>query len=186
MSDDIKALWQKQETEYAPMPLEEIRNKAGKFHSTIRWRNIREYAAMAFLVCVFGFYIWLFPAPLMRLGSALIIAAMFFVGWQLHKRGTTDKLPADDSGSAWTDYYRRELARQRDALQSIWKWYLGPMVPGLVVFLVGASLKMPPAAQKQAWIAGTVALCIAVFGGAWALNAWTARRLQRKIDGLGW
>jgi len=185
MSDDIKTLWQKQETEYAPMPLEEVRKQAGKLHSRVHWRNVREYIAMVFVICVFGIYIWKFPAPLMRLGSALIIAAMFYVGWQLHKRGATDKLPADGSGSTWTDYYRHELMRQRDALQRIWTWYLGPMVPGLVVFLMGASLQTPPAAHKQAWVAGTVALCIAVFGGIWALNAWGARRLQRKIDELG-
>ena len=47
------------------------------------------------------------------------------------------------------------------------------------------ALQTPPAAHKQAWVAGTVALCIAVFGGIWALNAWGARRLQRKIDELG-
>jgi len=185
MSDDIKTLWQNQATEYVPMPLEEVRKKAGRLHSRVHWRNIREYAAMAVLVPVFGFYIWLFPAPLMRLGSALIIAAMFYVAWQLHKRGATDKLPADDSASTWTGYYRRELERQRDALQRVWTWYLGPMVPGLVVFLVGASLQTPHAAQKQAWIASTAALCTAVFGGVWALNAWVARKLQRKIDELG-
>ncbi len=185
MNDDIKTLWRNQATEYAPMPLEEVRKRAGKLHSKIYWRNTREYAAMVFLVCVFGFYIWLFPAPLMRLGSALIIAAMFYTGWQLHKRGTTDKPPADDSGTAWTDYYRRELLRQRDALGTIWKWYLGPMVPGLAIFLVGASLQTPPGAHKQLWISITVALSIVVFGGVGALNAWGARRLQRRIDELG-
>ena len=167
------------------MPLEEIRKKADKFHSSVRRRNIREYVGAAFVVLVFGFYIWIFPSPLMRIGSALIIAGMFFVKWQLYKRGTTDALPVGDSASTWTDYYRRELVRQRDALQQVWKWYLGPLVPGLVMFLVGVSLQTPHAAQKQTWIAGTTAFCIAVFGGVWALNAWGARRLQRKIDELG-
>ena len=89
------------------------------------------------------------------------------------------------SGTAWTDYYRRELLRQRDALGTIWKWYLGPMVPGLAIFLVGASLQTPPGAHKQLWISITVALSIVVFGGVGALNAWGARRLQRRIDELG-
>jgi len=185
MNDDIKTLWRNQQTEYAPMPLDEIRKRAGQFHSRVCWRNIREYAASAFLVCIFGFYIWLFPAPLMRLGSALIIVALLYVAWQLHRRGAAMALPAEASASAWTDYYRRELVRQRDALQSIWKWYLGPMVPGLVVFLLGAALQTPPAAHKQEWISITITFGIVVFGGVWALNAWGVRKLQRKIDELG-
>lgn len=182
MSDDLKTLWKNQTTEYAPMPLEEIRKKAGKFHSRIFWRNTRESIAAAIVVCVFVYYIWIFPAPLMRIGSALIIAAALYVTWQLYTRGATERLPAEASAATWTAYYRRELERQRDALRSIWKWYLGPLVPGLVVFLAGISMQLPHGTWAP--VAGTVAFCIAVFGGVWALNAWGARRLQRKIDEL--
>ena len=183
MSDDIKTLWQKQETEYAPMPLEEIRKRAGKFHSQVRWRNVREYVAAVIVVCGFGYYIWIFSAPLMRIGSALIIAATFYVVWQLHKRGAAGPLPAETSAATWTNYYRHELERQRDAVRGVWKWYLAPFVPGMVAFLAGSSMLLPHGGWPH--VPGVAALCIAVFALVWALNALGARRLQRKIDELG-
>jgi Flp pilus assembly protein TadB len=186
MSDgrDIKTLWRNQTTEDATMPLEEIRTRAAKFHSQIRWRNLREYVASAFVVAIFGFYIWLFPAPLMRIGSALIIAGALYTAWQLRKRSAAAPPPAEASAITWTDYHRHELERQRDALSSIWKWYLGPFVPGVVVFLAGEAMPLRHAARGIVIVVIAVAICIAVFGGVWALNAWGARRLQRKIDEL--
>ncbi|MGA7711826.1 MAG: hypothetical protein WCA81_07990 [Rhizomicrobium sp.] len=181
MNDDLKTLWQNQTTDYAPMPLEEIRKRAGKLHSRVNWRNVIEYAASVVVIAVFGLYLWIFPAPLARLGSVLIIAGTLYMMWQLHRRGATAGLPAEQSASAWTDYYRHELERQRDALRTVWKWYLAPFVPGLIVFLVGRSMEFP-----DGLIRGSVAaaISISVFAGIWALNAWVARRLQRKIDEL--
>lgn len=183
MTQDLKTIWQKQETEHTPMPLEEIRKRAGRLHARVLWRNGREYIAIAVVLVWFGYYLWIFPQPLMRLGSAMIMAAALYVGWRLHRFAGTEALPSEASAAAWTDYYRSELVRQRDALGSVWKWYLGPFVPGLVVSLVGIALKAPP--HSEMGIVAVVALCVVVFTAIWVLNRWGMRRLQRRIDELG-
>ncbi len=179
---DLKDIWKSQETEEAPMAIEDIRAQAGKFHSRIRARNLREYIGSIFVIAVFGFYIWTFPNPLMRLGSTMIIAGTLYMVWQLRKRGSSDPLPSVDSASAWLDYHRHALETQRDALRSIWKWYLAPFVPGLIVFLAGKVQSQP----HRMWLPTAIAavICFAVISGIWMLNAWGARRLQRQIDRL--
>jgi Flp pilus assembly protein TadB len=179
---DLKDIWKSQKTEYAPMAIEDIRAQAGKFRSRVQARNLREYIVAVFVIAVFGFYIWDFPNLFMQLGSAMIIAGTLYMVWQLRKRGSSSPLPSIDSASAWLDYHRHALEAQRDALRSIWKWYLAPFVPGLIVFLIG-KIELQP---HRMWLPTAIAavICFAVFAGIWALNAWGARRLQREIDKL--
>jgi len=91
--------------------------------------------------------------------------------------------PADDLASV----HRRELVRQRDALRSVWRWYLAPFVPGLLVFIVGTTIEAGVHAPLWAVIAtsavslGFVSL---IFAGVWALNAYAARKLDQEINSL--
>jgi len=180
--NDLKTIWKSQETEDAPMSLDEIRGQAGKLHSRVRRRNITELAGGAAGAVVFGFYIWRFPDPMMRAGSVLVILGVLYVCWQLMVRGRTNALPGDGSAASWSDYYRRELVRQRDALKDVWKWYLAPLVPGLALFIAGMVLSMPHAARGA--IAAAGAFCAVVFLAVGLLNVWAARQLQKKIDAL--
>jgi hypothetical protein len=44
-------------------------------------------------------------------------------------------LPAEMGREYGIAFYRRELEKQRDLLRGIWKWYLGPLIPGLALFV---------------------------------------------------
>jgi hypothetical protein len=81
--------------------------------------------------------------------------------------------------------HRRQLERQRDLLAGIWRWYLGPLVPGLVLFAVSLPFEQSRSGPR-AWIGTAVVLSIgaAVFVGIARLNRMAARQLQRKIDAL--
>ena len=181
--NELKTLWKSQGTEYPPMPLEEIRLQAGKLRSNVRWRNIREAAAAVVVIGAFGFYVWWFPDPVMRAGSVLIILGTLYVMWHLFRRGNSKTLPGEASAASWADYYRGELARQRDMLKGVWKWYLAPLVPGMALFIAGLGRIMPPAATGKLEI--TIVLGVVVFLGVGLLNSWGARQLQKKIDALG-
>jgi hypothetical protein len=61
-------------------------------------------------------------------------------------------------------------------------WYLGPLVPGMVVILVGAWLAVP---DQRLRVALTAALITAVFAGVAALNLRGARKLDQQITELG-
>ena len=140
---------------------------------------------------VFAFAIWKAQGPLanvLRLGCGLLITAIGYVVYQIHRRGSALATPMDAGLTPSLDFYRNALARQRDALDTIWSWYLLPFVPGFVVFTLALMLRpaqgWEPAWYPQVW-AGTYALLTAgLFYLGWRLNKRAALRLQRKIDDL--
>ena len=183
---DPQGLWQSQEKEYDPMTLAAIHEKARKFEGRIQWRNAVEYAACG--VVVVGFAPALFSAPhwLMRVGAGLIIVAVPYVAWQLHRRASAEGLSAP--GETLVDAYRRQLIRQRDALRSVGSWYIGPFVPGMVMIQIGtwlAPLKPGvPLARKQAFLLVYEPIMVVFLIGIWLWNQRGAKRLQKRIDDL--
>ncbi|MGD0669594.1 MAG: hypothetical protein ABSB23_18705 [Bryobacteraceae bacterium] len=183
--NELGEAWRNQPGENITMPLEEIRRRAGKFQRRIRWRNAREYAAVAIVVIIFGFYLKWFPNPVARAGSVMIIAGALYVAYQLHRRGSSEAMPAGGAFEPCLGFHRRALERQRDALASVWSWYLGPMIPGLAVFLVGSAVATPIplpylvlVTVMRAAVVGTVFWLVA------KLNHGAARKLQAQIDEL--
>lgn len=183
--NDIRKLWHDQGEEPVKMSLDDIRKKAQKVERTIRRRNGIEYVAAAFVVAIFGYYIWHFHEWFMRIGSGLVIAGAAYMVFQLHRRGSAASAPADLGLTTGLDFYRKELERQRALLSSVWRWYPGPFVPGLAVITLGAAIANP-AHSPYAWIfagsyAGVVALAFWLVA---RLNQRAADRLQRQIDEL--
>ncbi len=169
-NDDPMGLWQQQPLENAGVPLEELRRRAGKFEKRIRHRNLREYAGAAVVIIAFTSYIFIFRDLLVRAGSVMILAGTIYVVVQLYRRSTPVSLPADFGLVASVEFYRRELVRQRDLLRSVFSWYLGPLVPGLLVFTKGKPVM--------------IAINAIVFGLVWWVNQKAADRLTRQIEEL--
>jgi hypothetical protein len=181
---DVKAIWGAQAVEANLVTVEQIRAKADKFQSTVRRRNRIEYAAGVFVVAGFGWYIWIFRTPLMRLGSLLIIAGAIFIMAWIHFRVSASPIPSQISFIDYISRYREELRRQQSALRTVWLWYLGPLVPGLVLFTIGMSrlFEHVPGSRRPMW--PFLVVMVGMFAGVWLLNLWVARRLQHQIDEL--
>ena len=169
-NEDPMRLWQQQPLENAGVQLEDLRRRAGKFETRIRHRNLREYAGAAVVMLAFSFYIYKFNDWVIRLGSAMILAGTVYVVVQLYRRSTPVSLPADYGLVASVEFYRRELVRQRDLLRSVFSWYLGPLIPGLLVFTKGKPVM--------------IAMNAIVFGLVWWVNQKAADRLTRHIEEL--
>lgn len=178
--DHVKSLWQSQSVETVPMSLEELRQKAEKFQKRIGNRNLREYVASVFVIAAFSYYMFAFP--LLRLASGLILAGTIYVVYQLRTRGAAKAVPASMALDTCVDFHRRELERQRDLIRDVWKWYLMPFVPGLVVFIGSLLLRLP--ADKWIRMLPFILFCVGVFAGIWVLNRRGADKLQRQIDEL--
>ena len=178
LPDDIRDVWQNQPVENTPMPLEEIRRKALQFEKRISRRNVREYMGAALAIAAYTFYIFKFPNPMIRTGSALIIAGTLCVVVQLYKRASPGTLPADAPLTESIAFHRSELVRQRDLLRSVVWWYIGPIVPGLVVFGLGITLRH----RAAALLSGAVLFC--VLGLVIWANRRAAVRLERQIAEL--
>lgn len=182
---DIKTLWRNQKTEET-VTLENLQARAGVFQQRIRRRNFIEYAAAAFVIPVFAFYIYALPGMLVKLGSGLCIAGLLYIVWQLHRRGSAEDLP-ETSALGLIDFHRRALARQRDALLTVWKWYLAPIVPGFLVMMAGFYFDAPEQMRAKvlyAVMTRLVPLIALVFGFILFANGRGAKKLQKKIDEL--
>jgi hypothetical protein len=187
----LASAWRSQPVGRVEISLDQLHRRARNFGKQVLGRNLREYAASAVVVGIFGYYVWRFPAPLVRLGCALVIAGAFFVVHSLHQRGAASTVPVEMAFSTCLEFHRHQLERQRDLLSGVWTWYLLPFVPGMAVFLLGLllwTLEQPhaPAHTRVIMLAFslTAAVCALAFVGVWKLNQWAARKLQREIDAL--
>ena len=184
MNDDqLKKLWREQPVAESTPSIEQLRKAARRFHLRVALRNAVEYVACV-LVCIgFGFYIVHFPQLLIRAGSVLVMMGAFLVAWQMHRRASSRPLPSDAGAQSWLAFRRAQLARQRDALRSVAWWYIGPFVPGVVVFRCGVEFELDDSAPfARGWKANLLIAVVLLCVIAW--NWFAAWRLQRKIDAL--
>ena len=182
MSDDddkLHAVWQQQETDPMKLSVKDLERQAHSFARSIRWRNVREYAAAAVVVVFFSWQAVRATTLLERWGSCLVVLAAVFVSGYLRRRGGAAELDSLVETRAVLASHRRELERQRDLLRSVGRWYLLPFVPGFAMILIGRAAEHPVAA-----LAGSV-VGAAVFVVGWWLNRAAARELQRDIEALG-
>jgi hypothetical protein len=180
--DDLRDIWQSQEVEEMKMSFEELRAKASKFQKRIRWRNLREQVACGVVIISFAAMGLKVPATVPRVSFGLIIAGAIYVAWHIQVWGMALALPADLGRASCLEFHRRELERQRDLLRNVWKWYLGPLVPGLALFVIWGIVVAPP---ERRWFPVAFAIFSAAsFGLIGWLNRHAARRLDRQIEEL--
>jgi hypothetical protein len=179
----IVELWQNQPLLQKEIDMEMVINSATKFQRRIRRRNFLEYAGGAFVVAWAVYFALLTSAPLLeKVGLVLTGLGALVVVNVLRKRGRAGGDPPLDAPTlqivAW---HRAELARQRDLLRSVPLWYLGPLVPGVLVTFLGRWLVSP---ERAVSLASSLGVVVLVFGGVWVLNAVGAKQLERKIREL--
>lgn len=183
--DPLRNLWAADQKEKFTMSIVELNARSDQLRSRIKRRNLTEYLAAALVISIFGWIAFISPVWSIKIGAGLIIIAAIYVSWQLNAVASvfTGETPAQDLVSA----HRRELVRQRDALRSIWRWYLLPFVPGALVFTLGTN--MEAGVNTPLWTALTesavnLGFTGAIFLGIWALNSRAALKLEDKIKAL--
>lgn len=179
--DDIKAAWKNRAMDLPGMAPADVAARGTRFRAQIRRRNLLEYAAAFLVLAAFGAYFVVLPGLMVRAGCALVILGTLYVVFQLYRRGGVQAAPADPAEPA-VAFQRRELARQRDLLRDVWRWYLGPFVPGLAVFIVGTALERGSGGWIGALVAGAV--CALALYFIWTLNQKAAERIEAEIAEL--
>jgi hypothetical protein len=184
----LQEMWQCQPTEGITMSAEEVRNRAIKFEKRVFWRNGREYAGALIAAAVFAVSFEKTDDLGMRLAFAVLIAGLGYVVYQMHKRAAA--VPASEMGAKpYVQFHRQELERQRDYLRHIWRWYLGPLVPGMIA-LAAASFRLEYARSHNLSAfqllkgLGPLAIIFLLFVLIWKINQWAATALQKEIDAL--
>ena len=185
--DPLHALWASDQGEKFTMSIAELTARSETFRTRILWRNLIEYCAALLVIGIFGWMIYVIPVWSVKIGAGLIIAAALYISWRLNKIASTLEEENGMSAEHLIHYHQRALIRQRDALRSVWRWYLLPFVPGLVVFILGVTFAVPT--EAPFWALALTALinlsfCAAIFGAVWALNVFAARKLDIEIQAL--
>jgi hypothetical protein len=185
---DIKTIWQNQTVEENSMiTLSDIRARAARFQSRIRWRNMALYL---YSLANIAITLWLISqgvSPRYTAPGLLIGAAHLFVIWQLWWRTSARALPDDLVARAALDYHRQELERQHSAMSGAWLWYILPFMPGLIWELwLRASLhpaNVPPVADR-ALVLFLILSALFFWTSVWLAFSWAAARLEIRIERL--
>jgi len=177
----IKELWQCQPVEGTKMSVEEIRTRSAKFERKIAWRNVREYVAGGIAAGLFASFLVKSHDTFFQTACALMIAGLACMAYQLHRRASARSMPSDLGAANSLQFHRAELERQLDFLRRVWRWYLGPLIPGLVAFSLATSSADHHDILRITLVNSLFAFCLVL---VWRLNVYAARCLQRRIDEL--
>ena len=161
------------------MSIDAIRSRAERFQRKVRRGNIVAAVALSLGFVGDAWQVWRTDVLLVRVGNLLTMAAIVYLVIYLRDYVRTAAMPAGLGLTASSEFYRTELARQRDAAGHPWRFY-APFIPGMALSLLGRALDRSPA-QNVAIAALGVGFFLAL---AW-LSRRTAQRLQREIDELG-
>ena len=177
--DNIRRMWHEQPRQEDAMSVNEIRARAQRFERRVRRNNVLTALLVIVIVGVELRQISVEPELLERVGDSLTIAAFVYLAYWYRRYAFGQTAPAGPAMTQSVDFYREQLARQRDLSDHPWG-YLLPFVPGVGLSLFGRALDRPPAQN-----AAIAVLAVALFIGTAWWHKRSARRLQREIDELG-
>lgn len=179
MANDPKDIWKDQTVSVTTYSPDDLRARLKKQQGMFRLRNLMEYIAGGFVMLGFGSYLFMPMNLTIKAGSVLLLLGTAHVMWQLHRRASAVPPPAQGDLAG---FQREQLVRQHAALSTVWRWYLAPFVPGMLVLFVGQAQALP----SGQWVYGaaSVGLTLAVFGLVWLLNHHAARKIARQIEEL--
>jgi len=124
------------------------------------------------------------PNVVMRIGWVLGAAYALYVAVVV-TRSQSPAMPDDLEFSAALAHYRGELERRQRQIQTLWRWYLLPIAPGMLFIIAGATIE----AAKKGRPLWPALIMIALMAGMGIVihmssQGW-ARKLGVRIDTLG-
>ena len=169
---------------YAPATREALVSEIRLFERMSR-RSYRIEAVTG--VALAGFFILpMVNAPnwVLRTGWALGAIYALYVAVVV-TRLQSPPMPDNLAFGAALAHYRGELERRRQQIETLWRWYLMPMVPGMLLIVAGATIE----ASKKGRPLWPALVMIALLGGLGVVihlssQGW-ARNLRLRIDTLG-
>jgi CubicO group peptidase (beta-lactamase class C family) len=140
---ELKELWRNQDLGDGPAAgsLEQsaaMREKLSILHKTLKRRNAGELVSGVVVALVFGVYFFVFPQPLCRIGSVMIISGVLFSSWKLLR--SNRQAPRPDPGAPvalWLKQERDRMHHEAELLRTVLWWYILPIGIGTNVFFWG-------------------------------------------------
>lgn len=178
-------VWQSQPVEAPRISLEFVRHQVEKLNSDIRRKHrLRYVIAIMSTALVVQAAFWHSPVQqpesftqVLRLAAVLFLLGMVYVISQMRRRGKVVAAQKDEKVVQSLDAYRTELQRRRDYYLGAWRWSLWPIVPTIIVILVGGVL-YDQRPNKLIRYALTAVWCVV----AMLLGLWCQRREGQKYQ----
>jgi len=178
---ELMRLWREQPAAPDTFDVDALRRKAQRLDRGVRRRNLREYVAAILVAAATMYFAVVRDEAVTRLGCLVTLAGTAIAVWQLHRRTAVDTRDPARLAAPLAMHYRSELCRQRDALRSVWLWYVLPLLPGPELMLLGGYLGGHLPISKPSDLA--IFLLMPAIGLlVLLLNLHGARQLQRRID----
>jgi hypothetical protein len=170
--DHLKALWQGQDTETKPMTVAAIRARAAHFTNLRRGVFVFGLVLALLEIVIFGRFALTLPLPGVAPRAGLLIV-LVGLGWMIARLSllAPGKFPgAEASGESILEYHRSELQRRETFGAQV--VMAGPVMLGLVIFVVGVMIAWPHLAPQVSPFLVLIGLW---FVGLW----WMVRRGER-------
>lgn len=183
--EDLRALWQAQPPSGHRVSIDDVKKDQAKLARRVRFRNAREYAAAALVVGVFGVLAVQVPSVPIKVACLAIIGATIYVVRKMLRDATVLQPPAPDAPMAeHLAHHRASLVRQRDLLQTVWRWYLGPLGGAILLFYaaVAVMLLSAPAAASLGMILPRMTRPLGLTVALFLLIGWANRRAAKRLD----
>lgn len=179
--NDVVDLWQNQTSEGFRMTPEEMQMKVQDLEKKLRARTQGGYMVCVFLILAFGTWAMIEDDPLMRLGAVATIAAVAFLGYQVHQNRFRT-IPAAAIAAPSIEHLRSELERQRDFHRGKRFWTrMLLLVPAGLLFFFGFARAHPELIRT---IQIEIVSFLLIAASAIPLNLRMAKKYQRQIDEL--
>ena len=187
MNYDPKSLWNEQER-VMPLPmLSEIKDRARAMHRRLVWRDRIEYAAGLFCMAVFAYVAFVVPVWTIRAACALIVIGIVVTCFNLYRR----KSVAPDESASFArnsaDFHLEQLRHQHSVISSVATWYIGPIIPGVIAFLMASVYELSKEIGFINALIGSlpsIAMATLILLGVFLLNMRAARKLKSRIEEL--
>ncbi len=179
--------WQAQSSNAEFSSPEACAKRASKFERQINLRNAIEYVAGAFVFVLFGgltIMAFVKGEALIGAASAVILAGAGRVIWSLRRNASNLERRPEDACLA---HLRRQFQHQYTALRTVPRWYIGPFVPGIMLFFAAITVKTAEVTGWPAAIAGglfSAAIAFGLFALIIFVNWLAAKALKRKIEAI--
>ena len=181
--DDLQAKWQAQDPANrfnidAKQLLNEVRRNHRALDLQLWWRDINEIAAAFLITCVFTTL-----AVLMSEWSLLVCAAgslfvgAFFIRDRVKQQRRRSAV--EDTLLSTVDASLAQVQHQIALLRNVLWWYLLPLVPGMVLFLVSASWQSRGNGLAEQLVIAVVGLICAV--AFWQVYRANLREVERTL-----